>query len=165
MVTIKTRGWTWLDRMIQVVIICLFPIGVYFMIIISGPLPPNELVPRLVGIIALLVVLDLVAESITSVRKVDFNSDGVVFSFLFHRERRGWTELEPSTAPAEHGGWYVLSRFRNGKQVSQRGFRLTLEQARSLLKYPSAPKWSLLPYVATSLGILGAPTGHGKSSE
>lgn len=156
--TIKTLGWTWMDRMIQIVILCLFPIGIYFVIVISGLRSPADVIPRLVGIIAVLSVLDLLAESITSVRQVEIRPDGVVFSFLLHRERRAWAELEPSTVPPEHGGWYVLSHSRNGKRTSQRGFRLTLEQARALLTYPASPKWTLIPSVALSLGISRART-------
>jgi hypothetical protein len=149
-IAIRTNGTTWLDRMIQVVILCLFPLGVILVIVVSGPKPPSDVVPRLIGILAVLVALDLMAESVTSVRRVEIGPEGVRFSFLFHHEVRIWTELEPSRTSPEHGGWYIVSRSRNGRSVSRRGYRLTIEQARALLTYPACPKWNLPSSVASS---------------
>lgn len=152
--TIKTIGWTWLDKMIQVVTVLLFPVGVLFVIYLSGPKPPADLLPRLLGIVVFLLGLDVFAESMSSVRQVRVDSTGVTFRYLFHSTHRDWPDLAPSNLVPQHGGWGVVSRYHNGRRVRlQRGYALTIEQARALVTHPNCPKWHLSEAIKQGLGV------------
>jgi hypothetical protein len=149
---LRTRGLTWYDWMIQVVVFCLFPVGVLFVILLSGPPLPTDVIPRLVGVVIFLAGLDLFAEGVTSVRRVELRRDDITFRFLFHSERRKWQNLEPGPEVPKHNGWWILSRYRSGRQWSPRGYRITFEQARAILSHPSCPKWEIPPTIRDGLG-------------
>jgi len=150
--TVRTQGWTWLDVMGQLVVICMFPVGVLFVIYLSGPTPPTDVGPRLIGLVVFLGLVDLLWMALVSVRKVTVDFTGVTFRYLFHTERRLWSELEPGPNPAEHHTWWIISRHRKGRETFQRGYRLTIEQAQAVLSYPGRPAWQIRPEVSRSLG-------------
>lgn len=153
-VVVPTGGWTWGDVMMQVVVVAMFPVAVLFVIYLSGPRPPNDVLPRLVGIIAFLAVVDLFVTEVGSPRVVRIDPDGVTFRFLLHSERRRWQDLEPSRMTPRHGGWGVVSRSRNGRPTRQRTFAVTIGQARAILNYPNCPPWTLPPNVQRGLGLV-----------
>lgn len=157
-VVLKTVGWTWLDRVWQLIVIAAFPVAVLFIIYLSGPRPPTDVVPRLIGIIVFLAVVDLFVEAIVSVREIRVDSNGVTFGFIFHSEHRDWRDLEPSRQLPGHGGWGVISRRRGNRSSRQRGYSLTIEQSRVLLSYPSCPKWELSPSIREGLGLAPVPS-------
>ncbi len=152
-ITIKTTGLTWLDKLYQILIICAFPVGVLFVIYLSGPRPPVNVPLQLAEVVVVLAVVDFALEEITSVRRITMDSEGVRFRFLIHTEVRQWGDLQPGTESPEHSGWWVVSRRREGKPSRQRGYRITLPQARAMLSHPSCPKWELKPAVRAALGV------------
>jgi hypothetical protein len=154
--TVRT-GWTWGDAVIQAVVVGLFPVAVLLLIVLPVPRPPADAVPRLVAIVIFLAGLDLLFEEITSPRQVRVGPGGVTFRFLFHSESRGWSELEPDRMVPRYGGWGVISRYRGGRRVRQRGFALTIEQARALLGHPNCPKWELSAETRIALGLAPNP--------
>ncbi len=154
---VPTAGWTWLDKFLQVVIVCMFPIVVLEVIYLSGPKPPADVLPRLVGIIAFLICVDFGVEELSSVRRLTIDSKGVAFRFLIHTEHRRWSDLEAGPWPPEHQGWRVISRRRNGRPSIQRAYRVTIIQARSILRHPDCPQWKLSLSTRTGLGLSEAP--------
>lgn len=155
-VTIRTVGWTWLDKWSQVVILSLFPIGVLFVIYLSGARPPVNLPLQLTEIIIFLGLLDFAFAEMTSVRSVTLGPEGVRFRFMVHSEVRQWRDLEPGPGSPEHQGWWLVSRRRGAKPTRQRGYRITIAQAQMILSYPSCPRWELKPVVQAALGLATA---------
>lgn len=160
---VNAGGITWLDWMIQLIVLALLPAGVFLVIFASGPKYPVDFYPRLIGIIVFLALLDLLALSVVQVRQVRPDAEGVTFRYLFHTERRAWKELEPGTERPLHQQWYLISRQKGGKPAIQRSFQLTLRQVHAILTYPSCPAWKLPPEIAAllkapprALGPLGA---------
>jgi hypothetical protein len=153
-VVVRTVGWTWFDRALQVLIVAMFPVGVAVVFFLATPpVPSKDLIPGLVGIMLFLVAVDVYAEAIISVRQVKLDSSGVTFSYIFHSEHRKWEDLEPSRLSPRHGGWGVKSRYRGGRLIRTRGYAITIEQARALVDYPNCPKWDLPPETLQALGI------------
>ena len=152
-VIIETKGWTWMDRVKLAIFLCLYPVIVLFGAFIDRVEGMSGLTQSAVVVGGGLLLLFLVSEEITSVRRIELTSTGVTFRFPFHSEYRSWSDLEPAQVPASHGLWYAQSRFRNGKPASQRSFRLTLEQAKGILSHPACTKWKLQSQVASSLGV------------
>ena len=152
-IVIETGGWTWGDAMLQLMLVAMYPVGVLFVVFLSGPKPPADVVPRLVGIAIFLVGVDLFVEALVSVRRVSLDARGVSFRYLFHTERREWTDLEPSNLTPRHGGWGVISRYRGGHRAMQRAYALTLEQARAIVGHPNCPRWELPEAVRKGLNL------------
>lgn len=155
---VKTHGWTWLDRTWQLFVIAMFPIAVAFIVFLSGRPPTIDLIPRFLGIVVFLACVDLLVEAIISVRQVRITPGGVTFRFIFHSEHRSWKELEPSRDPPRHGGWGLVSRYRNGRPARQRGYPLTIDQARAVLSNPNCPRWELPSSIREGLCVATAPT-------
>jgi len=154
-VVVRTTGFTWLDKVGQLVVACMFPIGVLWVIYLSGPPSPSDVVPRLVGVIAFLAAVDLAWVSIVSVRRVEIDTEGVSFRYLFHTERRNWSDLRPGSGPPEHRDWWLRSTFHIGRNSFERGYHISIEQAKSILGHPSCPKWDLAPKVRQGLEAAG----------
>jgi len=150
---IETGGWTWGDAMVQVTCVALYPVGVLFIVFLSGPQPPTNVLPQLVGIALFVAGVDLFVEALVSVRRVSLDAQGVSFRYLFHTERREWTDLEPSKLTPQHGGWGVISRYRGGHRAMQRAYALTLEQARAIVGHPNCPRWELPEAVRKGLNL------------
>ena len=159
MLTVETRGLSWLDISFQILIVCAFPVAVLFVIYLSGPRPPANVLPELVEIVVFLIILDFALEEMSSVRRITLDAQGVQFRFIIHTEVRKWEDLEPGKSPPEHHGWWLVSRLRNGKPARQRGYRITIDQARAILGYPSCPEWELSPTVLRRLGLALPATG------
>jgi hypothetical protein len=155
-VVVRTRGLTRADGMIQIVILTSFPVAVLFIIFLSGPRPPVDVLPRLWGIVGLLSGLDLLMMEIVSVRQVRIGASGVSFRFLLHSEHRAWQDLGPSKLIPDHGVWGVTSSSRIGRAALPRGYRLTLTQAQAMLDHPSCPAWDIPPAVRHGLGLAPA---------
>jgi len=142
-VEVKVHGWTWLDRAFLLITVGIFPLGLLLVIFVSGPPPTVDLTLRLVVIVALLGAGYLFAEALVSVRSVRVDSQGVTFGFLFHSEHREWRDLGPSRLPPQHGGWGIVARRPTGRLVRQRGYAITIAQARVIVAHPSCPKWEI----------------------
>lgn len=155
-ITVKTVGLTWLDRSFQVLIVCLFPIGVLFVIYLSGPRPPVNVPLQLFEIVVVLAAIDFALEELTSVRSITLDPEGVRFRFIIHIEARKWGDLTPGKAAPEHRGWWILSPRRDGKPARQRAYRISFAQARAILNYPTCPKWDLKPGIREALGLAQA---------
>ncbi|MGB6442332.1 MAG: hypothetical protein WBF81_03455 [Thermoplasmata archaeon] len=147
-----------MDRTLLAVFLAIYPIAVLFGTFLAGSRTTSSVVPNIIVLGIGFACLYLVAEELMAVRRIELGPSGVGFRFFIHTEHRLWTDLEPSRVAVEHQGWYVLSRYNNGKRVSQRGYRLSVEQARALLTYPACPEWTLPSSVASSLGISPPPT-------
>jgi hypothetical protein len=152
-IVIETGGWTWGDAMVQVTCVALYPVGALFAVFLSGPQPPADVLPRLLGFALFVAGVDLFVEALISVRRVSLDSQGVSFRYLFHTERREWTDLEPSKLTPRHGGWGVISRFRGGHRAMQRAYALTIEQARAIVGHPNCPRWDLPADVRKALNL------------
>ncbi len=156
-VVVGTGGWTWGDKMLQLVMAGCYPVGVLFVVFLSGPQPPTDVVPKLIGVAVLMGGIDLFVEAVASVRRVTIDSGGMTFRFLFHSERREWRDLEPSRALPKHGMWGVASRSRGGRPVRQRGYGLTVAQARAILDFPNGPAWDIPPATRRALEPSATP--------
>ena len=152
-IVIQTGGWTWGDAMLQLMLVALFPVGVLFIVFLSGPQPPTNVLPRIVGVALLWAGVDLFVEALVSVRRVSLDAQGVSFRYLFHTERREWTDLEPSKLTPRHGDWALISRFRAGRRTMQRAYAVTIEQARAIVGHPNCPKWDLPEDVRKGLNL------------
>jgi hypothetical protein len=154
--SVRTQGLTWLDKIMQLIVLALSPV-VVFMVIVSSPPPhPTDFVPSLIVAILLLGAADLYGESIVSVRRIDIDSTGVSFHYLFHVERGAWLDLTPGPTPPAHGMWCLLRRRHAGvlfRRVPVRSHQITLEQARVTLSFPACPHWDLPPEVSRQLGV------------
>jgi hypothetical protein len=131
--------------------------GVLLFAILIAPgvgLPPDTLGVRVVMIVAYVVVLECAFLGLTFVRCIDLDSRGVTFRFPFYRKYVLWADLEPWDHPAEGGAWWVTAP-RKGLTVAsnRRSYRLTLEQARAVMRFPARPHWELSSEVYGSLGL------------
>jgi hypothetical protein len=154
-ISIRTKGWTWLDRLAQLAMLALFPVAFLLDVVISGPRYPNDLVPRVTFIVVLLAGIDLLYVSIVPVRRVDVDDKGITFHYLFHKERATWADLSPISAPPQHGMWGLLrNRQTGGKLLPYRGHNITIEQARGILSFPACPRWELPFQTRQALGFI-----------
>jgi hypothetical protein len=152
--SVLTRGWTWFDRTLQIVVVAMSP--PLFLILTVLPSPPYRFnfLYGLVETIAILAIVEIAGLEIVSVRRVDIDAAGVTFYYPFHRERGLWRDLFPGPDGPRHGGWFVGRNRRDRKgRVQIRGHRLTLEQARAILSYPLCPPWDIAPEVSAKLGL------------
>jgi hypothetical protein len=156
-VVVRTGGLTFVDWTLAAVWLGLYPIGVVFTTLFSGNHRLSAWPFNAVGLGVLELALYILVFAVTSVRSVTLKPTGVEFRFLFHTERRGWSDLEPDQRPMSHGVWGLVSRKRDGRAARSRAFRLTSAQARALLSYPACPSWSLSRTLVLSLGVASAP--------
>src|SRR5208282_2050247 len=140
-VSVPTGGWTWFDRSAQLTVLVLLPLGIVMLAVISGPRYPVDFLPRALIAVIILVAVDVAYEGYLSVRRVDIDSRGVTFRYLFHSEFGFWYALGPSPRPPSHDMWAILRiRLTKGTR-SIRGHWVTLEQARAILSHPACPEW------------------------
>lgn len=90
-----------------------------------------------IALVAAFIAYDIMWVAIRWVRRVDVCPSGVVFYFMFHKERRSWNALTPGPRPASKNGW-LLQSIPPG-----RGYFLTVPQARAVVTYPTCPNWSI----------------------
>ncbi len=153
-VSVRAAGWTWLDRMIQVITLALFPVGLLMATVLAGPRFPDEFLQRVIVIASFLLGLDLTAEALGSVRKVTLDAEGIRFDYLLHKERGRWADLRPGPEPPVHGMWYLLRNLHNkSRRLPERSHQITLEQARAILSFPACPKWPIPEATLAQIGV------------
>lgn len=155
-VRVRTGGLTRPDWALQGVAI-VFGVLLFAILIAPGVgLPPDTLGVRIVTIVAYVVVLECAFLGLTFVRYIDLDSRGVAFRFPFYKKEVLWADLEPWNHPAEWGAWWVTGPRRGWTAASnRRSYRLTLEQARTVMRFPARPHWELSQEVYRSLGLPG----------
>lgn len=158
-VSIKTHGLTSLDKSFQVMVLAISPFAIILATVLSGPAYPSEFIPRLIVVIVLLICTDLGVEAILSVRRVDIDSTGVTFRYLFNTEHGSWSDISPGEKPPWRETWYVRRRRSRGRIIGRAPFRahnITLEQAHAILAYPSRPAWNVDPTILRRLAESGS---------
>jgi hypothetical protein len=151
-VVVRTDGLTYWDRKVLKIALILSPLmflGIVFGTAGGVGYDTWGKVTLAVGAIAFAC---LMPPELTSVRRVTLDDSGVIFRFLFHKERAAWAELKPSGPPALHDLWAVL-REQPKYRVNPRAFTITVKQARAIMAHPNCPKWDLSPEVRQSLGL------------
>lgn len=152
-VVLPSRGLAWADWMVLLVLAILFPIAVGMLYFLAVGGFPGGLAGALLAAGAAVVATFLVVEDRISVRRIEFDPSGITFYYPFHRERVPWTAVTPREWPVNHGSWWLVRTSTLRGRPTIRGYRLTIEQARAVLNYPSCPKWNLSVGVARSLGL------------
>jgi len=155
-ITISTNGLTWFDWQMIGACILLFPLAfamIYFLAIGGAP---GGIIGALIAAAVICAVTFLLAEAIVSVRSIDINPSGMSFHYLFNTEQGSWEVLRPGPYPPKRGEWYVMRPRMTRSGPALRGHKLTLEQARAVVHYPSCPKWELDPLTAAALGLAHA---------
>ena len=85
-------------------------------------------------------------------RAVGLVPGGVIIQRKRGELRIAWENLQPSLFRPQKNR-YVFQYLLPGKSVASGGVTVTVEQARAILTYPSAPAWVLAGPVATGLGL------------
>lgn len=118
----------------------------------TGALSNNALggTIALIALVAVFVAYDIMWVALRWVRRVDVGPSGVVFHFMFHKDRRSWNALTPGARPASKNGW-ILQSVPPG-----RGYLLTIPQARAIAGRPEAECWNLSNDVRATLGLAPA---------
>jgi hypothetical protein len=146
-------GWAWLDSILVVLYVIFASVGVLFIAVLGGPRYPVDFLPRAAtALVVVTVAIALIAE-FTLVRRVEIDSRGVTFRYLLHTEFGSWDSLSPFKSPIEHGMWGFARSRRGQRSASERGHLVTLQQAKAILIYPTAPKWTIRQDVAARIGI------------
>ena len=105
------------------------------------------------GILFLLAV-DLAITNKISVRRIEVDSIGVTFRFLFHNERASWSELSAGPPRITYGGWWVVRSWEDRRGTNRsRAYFVTIPQARAILASPDRPKWVIPEAVSKGLGV------------
>jgi hypothetical protein len=150
--TVRTGGLTALDwATIAGLALCL-PVLIVLDVYLAPPDLSLGVFPRVVIVLVAVVILGLAISEISSVRRVEFFSEGVCFFYPFHRELRRWSDLQPTAFLPVNGIWYVRAVPKYGTTRS-RTYRLTIAQARAMLRYPRCPPWRLADGISGRLGI------------
>jgi hypothetical protein len=151
---------TWWDKTWQIAVLASSTLVILMGTVVSQPPFPSDFVPRLIVVIILIGAVDFLFEELVSVRRVDIDTTGVTFHYLFHRERGVWLDLSPDAAPPSHGTW-CLRRRRPAKgllrRIPVRAHQITLEQARAVFSYPRRPRWDIDPEVLRATSGVPAP--------
>lgn len=113
-----------------------------FFVVILGlqPNPPLNAAERALIVSAFMVGGDLLLIAATWVRKVVIDDQGVVFVFMFHKDSVNWAALGPAPTQPTKTGWAVRRVVGD-----KRAYRLTLPQARAIVRQPAARAWDLPP--------------------
>lgn len=152
-VRVKTRGFTWNDWIVQVVVAIAVPFYLLLVFFVSASNVPLSALARLTFGLVAVAALELCLEGGLSVRAVIVEPSGVTFRYPFHSEKGTWEELSPAHRPVQHGIWYVLRKRPNSTRLSIRWHAVTPEQARAILNFPACPKWDLAESVSRSIGL------------
>jgi hypothetical protein len=150
-VVVRTRGLSASDRRVLRLSLSCSPVVLLLMFLELPPFP-QDLPQKLGSAVGVVAAAILLTEGLTSVRQVDIDERGVRFQYPFHKEFGSWEKLSYYPTYLEPNVW-VISRARQGRRVSVRGHRVTKDQARAIVSYPSCPKWNLSPEVRQSLGL------------
>ncbi|MCI4373792.1 MAG: hypothetical protein L3K02_09170, partial [Thermoplasmata archaeon] len=113
----------------------------------------------LVVFLPLFVVLVLVfgsAQSRQEARAVAAVRSGVILQRRRSELRVPWGQLQPGLI-RPRAGMYLFQYILPGQQAGVGGFRVSVEQARAIIRSPFAPAWALSPFVAAGLGLPTSP--------
>ncbi len=152
--TIRTRGVTRYDWLVPLALAIGYAGSIPFLVLAQYQFPGTpDWINYGVPASAILAVGFLLLE-FTSVRSVEMTPRQILFRYPLHTEAVDWSEVSPGRRPATWGIWFVLKNSNPATAKGmQRAYRLTLEQARALLAWPTCPRWNLSPTVLNSLGF------------
>ncbi len=152
-VNVQTRGWTWIGKIMFLISVLFFPVYVLAFNYLTiggfvGGLPGS-----MIAAAAASTTTYLLGLSSASVRSIEVSPAGVAFHYLFNTERGDWADLRPSSFPPNRGCWFIMRRRPSSQFLPVRGHRLTLEQSRAILTYPTCPRWVLPDGVERWIGL------------
>ncbi len=139
-VTVRSPVFTYGDLLIQATMFLIVgPVGaMVWLFATPGGLSLQVVLLKLGFWAVLLVVMDVMLEAMTHVRRIDVETRGVTFYYLFSKEFGAWNTLSPSDYPSRHG-MYAFKGVRS--DGGQRAYTVTNRQARAILSHPSRPAW------------------------
>ena len=150
-ISVRAQGLTYADRSIQIGMLIVAPLAALEIILLTNGGPSRDTFGKIGLFLLTISAYELITEGLASVRRVDIDSMGVRFRYLFHSERGVWADLRPGRSPARHGMWMVVRD--RGVSRRRRGHWVTWAQAQAILRYPARPRWDFRPGVPESLEL------------
>jgi hypothetical protein len=129
------------------------PVVILMFVFLVPPSHPLTLAGRIAGAVTVLAAADLVIEGVTSVRRVVISENGVTFHYLFHKEFGAWADLGLYSTGVEPDLWGIARVRRGSRWAERRGHRVTTNQVRAIIAYPTRPRWDIPERSARLLGV------------
>jgi hypothetical protein len=110
-----------------------------FWILVSGEVGFNQFV----GLV--------IAKS--SIVRVELDSKGVAFVYLFRRDVASWPDIEPGNRPAWKGVWVVRQILSRTPQLRIRRHYVTTHMGLAIVRSPYHSPWNVSEGVLSSIGF------------
>lgn len=162
--TIVIHGMRKVDWQVQMAMLFIGPIVFLVVIFLTIGGSSSDLIQKVLIAAATVVIVDLLLLEIVSYpRRIVLSHSAVRLEFRLHAVTKTWEEVIPEMRPSwgyyAGQGWFLSVWIGRPTAAPRRkrGFLLTDEQAREVIRYPSGVVWHTTPEFQRLLLMLADP--------